>query len=173
MQISGKHVWQGRTVQFLKRKTLTSLSVKFKQTHLCLVATSKPDQNNKAVRPYLKRANRVVRPEAHSRWSKKRSPAWQESITRILWYWVRLTVLIQCFFGRLVLPLSVLLPRDTNTRACYALPHACLPEKAFSHAKGFCLLTAVKMSKQRLDTNNSVMSLSHVYASFYLLWMWI
>ena len=111
MQISGKHVWQGSTVQFLKRKTLTSLSVKFKQTHLCLVATSKPDQHNKAVRPFLKRANRVVRPEAHSRWSKERSPAWQESITRILWYWVRLTVLIQYFFGRLVFLLSVRLPQ--------------------------------------------------------------
>ena len=111
MQISGKHVWQGSTVQFLKRKILTSLSLKFKQTHLCLVATSKPDQHNKAVRPFLKRANRVVRPEAHSRWSKERSPDWQVSITRILWYWVRLTVLIQCFFSRLVFPLSVLLPQ--------------------------------------------------------------
>ena len=111
---------------------------------------------------FLKRSNRVARPEAHSRWSKERSPAWQESITRILWYWVRLIVLIQCFFGRLVLPLSVLMPRDTNTRACCDLPQACLPEKVFSHAKGFCLLTAVikmEMCKQRLDTNNSVMSL--------------
>ena len=34
----------------------------------------------------------------------------------------------------------------------------CLPEKAFSHAKGFCLLPVIKMEicKQRLDTNNSV-----------------
>ena len=52
--------------------------------------------------------------------------------------------------------------RDTNTRACYDLPQAYLPEKAFSHAKGFSLLPAVikmEMCKQRLDTNNSVMSL--------------
>ena len=48
--------------------------------------------------------------------------------------------------------------RDTNTRASYDLPQTCLPEKAFSHAKGFCLLPVIKMEicKQRLDTNNSV-----------------
>ena len=46
----------------------------------------------------------------------------------------------------------------TNTRASYDLPQTCLPEKAFSHAKGFCLLPVIKMviCKQRLDTNNSV-----------------
>ena len=61
MQISGKHVWQGSTVQFLKRKTLTSLSVKFKETHSYFMATSKPDQHNKTVRLFLRRANRVLK----------------------------------------------------------------------------------------------------------------
>ena len=55
-------------------------------------------------------------------------------------------------------PFGFLCQRDTNRRASYDLPQTCLPEKAFSHAKGFCLLPVIKMEicKQRLDTNNSV-----------------
>ena len=47
---------------------------------------------------------------------------------------------------------------DTKTRASYDLLQTCLPEKAFSRAKGYCLLPVIKMEicKQRLDTNNRV-----------------
>ena len=102
MQISGNHVWQGSAVQFLKRK------IQVYQSSLAPMATSKPDQSIKKRFVYFwKEANKVERSGAHSRWSKGQSPSRQESITRILWYWVKLDlncVLVLCFFGRLVFP---------------------------------------------------------------------
>ena len=101
MQISGNHVWQGSAVQFLKRK------IQVYQSSLAPMATSKPDQSIKKRFVYFwKEANKVERSGAHSRWSKGQSPSRQESITRILWYWVKLDlncVLVLCF-DRLVFP---------------------------------------------------------------------
>ena len=89
----------------------------------------------------------------------------QESISRILWYWVKLDlncVLVLCFlivwFFHIqqedMNVLSVPLPKGHQYRASYYLQQTCLPEKAFSHAKRFCLLPVIKMEicKQRLDT---------------------
>ena len=176
MQISGNHVWQGSAVQFLKRK------MQVYQSSLRPMATSKPDQNIKKKRfvYFWKEANKVERSVAHSRRSKGQSPSLQESITRILWYWVKLDlncVLVLCFLivwffhkqQEDMIVLLVLLPKGYQYRASYDLPQTCLPEKAFSHAKRFCFLPVIKMEicKQRLDTTQQW----YMWAGFFFLWI--
>ena len=156
----------------------TSLPVKF-TSHGYLKTR---DQNIKKRLVYFwKEANKVERSGAHSRWSKGQSPSRQESITRILWYWVKLDlncVLVLCFlivwFFHIqqedMNVLSVLLPKaGYQYRASYDLPQTCLPEKAFSHAKGFCFLPVLKMEicKQRLDTTQQW----YMWAGFFFLWI--
>ena len=147
------------------------------------MAASKPDQNIKKRFAYFWiEANKVERSGAHSRWSKGQSPSRQESITRILWYWVKLDwncVLVPCFFGRLVFPhtargherpFGAFTKGGIPIQSSYDLPQTCLPEKAFSHAKRLCLLPVRNMEicePRLVDTTQQW----YMWAGFYFLWI--